>query len=147
MTRAGALALAALTVLLTSLTACTSSEEPAVPDRDIETVAAEARTLIDELAGKVGQSPEVQQDTITDCVPGDRDSGKDLIYNVRVTVEPGTLDRVRSEVAEEYEQDGWDVRPRGSDNTVFRKGQVTMGVTVFEDKGLAAVSGSGGCVR
>ena len=144
MIRAAALVLVAL---LTTLTACTSSKEPSVPDRDIETVAAEARTLIDELAGRVGQDPEVQQDTITDCVPGDRDSGKDLIYNVRVTVEPGTLDRVRSDVAEEYEQDGWDVRPRGSDNTVFRKGQVTMGVTVFEDKGLAAVSGSGGCVR
>lgn len=126
--------------------ACASDKEDDV-DRDIEQVADEARSLIDELAAQVGTEPEVRQDTITDCVPGDSDSGKDLIYTVRVKVPGDASTRLRDDVAPAYEADGWTVRLRGDTDLQLRRDNVTMGVTVFPDDGLAAVSGTGGCVR
>ena len=128
-------------------TAACGEREKDMNGRDIETVAAEARSYIDQLATAVGTDPEVQQDAITDCVPGQKESGKDLIYNVRVRVEPGALQRVLDDVAPDFEARGWDVRQRGEDEVVFRKDNITMGATIFPDHGLAAVSGSGGCVK
>ncbi len=128
------------------LTAACASDQDNV-DRDIEQVADEARSLIDELAAQVGTEPEVRQDTITDCVPGDSDSGKDLIYTVRVKVPGDASTRLRDDVAPAYEADGWTVRLRGDTDLQLRRDNVTMGVTVFPDDGLAAVSGTGGCVR
>lgn len=133
--------------------ACSISCAACAGDRDekdgrsIDSVAAEARGSIDELAAAVGTDPEVRQDTITDCVPGRRDSGKDLIYDVRVRVEPGALQRLLDEVAPELEAKGWDARQRGDSEVVFRRDNVIMGATVFPDQGLASVSGSGGCVK
>jgi outer membrane murein-binding lipoprotein Lpp len=117
------------------------------PDgQEVAAKADAARTQITRLAAAVGTDPEVQQDTITDCVPGRKDSGKDLIYNVRVTVERGVLRRVVDHVVPDFEARGWDVRRRGDDEVVFRKDDVTMGATIFADQGLATVSGTGGCV-
>ncbi|MRK00292.1 hypothetical protein GEV27_02035 [Aeromicrobium sp. S22] len=90
---------AVVLMCLLTMTACGDEEEKDMDGRSIDNVAQEARAFIDELAAAVGTDPAVQQDTITDCVPGQPDSGKDLIYNVRVSVGPGALQRVLDDVA------------------------------------------------
>ncbi len=143
--RQGAVAVAVAAAVLV-IGGCAGAGDDEV-ERDIERVAAQARSAIDELAAAVGTDPEVQQDVITDCVPGDKESGKDLVYDVRVKVAGDALAQVRGPVADRYRTEGWDVAERANQNTVFRKDGITMGVTVFPDDGLAAVSGTGGCVR
>ena len=117
-----------------------------VEDR-AEQVAADARSNMDALADRVGTDPEVTQDELSGCIPGRRDSGLDLIYNIAVTTEPGAMDRVLADVVPDYEADGWTVRQRGSDNIVFERDNVTMGARFSDDGTRATVGGSGGCVR
>jgi hypothetical protein len=116
-------------------------------EQEVAARADAARMQIDRLAAAVGTNPEVRQDTITDCVPGRRDSGRELIYNIRVTVKQGALRRLLDEVAPAFDTKGWDVRRRDDSEVVFQKNTITMGATIFADQGLATVSGSGGCVR
>jgi hypothetical protein len=132
---------------LMSTTGCGPQEDD-MDDKTIEAAAAQARADIDALAALLGTSPEVRQDVISDCIPGNDTSGKTLDYAVRVQVEAGTLRRLKTEVAEQYEADGWQVKLDPGTNSVrFAKGSETMGARVFEDRGSAVVSGSGGCVR
>jgi hypothetical protein len=133
-------------VLGLALGACGDKKEHQM--RTIDEVAAQARRDIDALAARLGSDPEVREDVITDCIPGRKDSGKDLIYTIHVTVKPGALDRLRSEIADELHSDGWTVKEdAGSDSVRFAKGGATMGASVWEDLGKASVGGSGGCVK
>lgn len=117
------------------------------PNRaEVNRVADEARTEIDRLAADVGSVAQVKQDNIGDCVPGDKDSGKDLIYALDLKVAPDALQQVRGPIADRYRADGWTVSARGEENTAFRKDNVTIGVDVFEN-GRAYISGTGGCVE
>lgn len=140
-----------LVLVLVAVSGCDKESGMELQER-AEARAAEARGYIDELARQVGSDPEVRQDVLTDCVPGQEDSGLDLIYTLHVTVEVGTADRLRGEIADHFEADGWTVKrdPVGDDGAVsvrFQKGTFTMGANVSEDVRWAAVSGSGGCVR
>lgn len=135
---------AAGAVLLCLVTAACTDSDDGSEMRDAETVAAEARAEIDDLAQRLGTDPEVRHDTLVDCEVGDEDAGKYLSYNVHVRVEPGTLERLRTEIAADYEADGWTVR-QDPEGTRFLKGQASIGAKVYEDKGGAAVFGSGGC--
>ena len=133
--------LIALAVGAALLTSCTSKEsDMAMTDE----VADQTRSTIDALAADVGRVTEVQMDTVTACVPGDDSSGEELVYALALEVEPGTLERVRGEIADRYRADGWEVYPRGSENTAFRRDGMTVGATVRAD-GTARVSGSSGC--
>src|SRR5690606_32034679 len=106
-----------------------------------------------DLAGRVGTAPEVVQDEMGDCVPGQEDSGIDLSYTVHVAVEAGAADRLRGEIADHFAAEGWEVKvdPVDPANQVvsirFAKDTFTMGAKVSEKSGRAAVGGSGGCVR
>ena len=145
------LCLASLLVALAAA-GCSSDEQRQMDLQErAEARAAEARAYIDELAAAVGSDPEVRQDVLTSCVPGDDDSGLDLIYTLHVTVAPGTIDRVRGEIADRFEADGWTIRRDPSDrdevSTRFLKGTFSIGANVNEKVGKAAVGGSGGCVR
>lgn len=134
---------------LLALAACGSDTEDDVAElKKAESVAAKARTDIDSLGAMVGSGAEVEDDTLTDCVPGDRQSGKMLSYGVRVQVTNDALDRLGTEVADRLEGEGWTVNREISSNRVrFQRGSSTIGATIFPDKGFAIVSGSGGCVR
>ncbi len=112
-----------------------------------EQVADDARTHIDALAERVGTDPQVTQDVLTDCIPGQRDSGLELIYSIDVTIEPDAMARISSDVAETYRDDGWDVRTRGRDEVVFERAGVTMSAIPAPSAGRASVGGTGGCVR
>lgn len=141
-----------LLVLTLGTTACSSEEDPVADTTQVDQVAAAARAAVDDLAARVGTDPETRQDVITDCVPGNKDSGRMLAYTLRVTVDDGAVDRLRGEIADELAADGWTVKPRPAGNassgeTVdFEKDGTTMGASIFVAKGYAAVSGSGGCV-
>lgn len=135
-------------LLVAGLTAGCSSEENDMSDATIEEVAAESKQHIDDLAALLGTDPQVQQETITDCVPGQRDSGKEALYTVQVSVEPGTLERVRREVVPAYEAEGWTFVERPDGESIdFTRGRHRVGASVWEDRGVAAVTGSGGCVE
>lgn len=116
--------------------------------KKIDKVAAQARTDIDALAAMIGTDPEIRQNDIGACIPGRDDSGKDLIYILHVKVKPGTLARLRGEIADNLQAKGWTPHPGPGDEEIsFTKGTTTMGARVWEDIHLAAVSGSGGCVK
>ena len=133
-------------VLGLALGACGDNKEDKM--RTIDEVAAQARHDIDALAARLGSDPEVREDVITDCTPGQKDSGKDLIYTIHVTIEPGAMDRLKGEIAEALRADGWTVKEdAGSESVRFAKGDATMGAVVWEDLGKASVGGSGGCVK
>lgn len=113
--------------------------------------AVEARVHIDDLASRVGTDPTVRQDKLTACVPGQDDSGLDLVYTLHVVVEPGAAERLKGEIAGHFASEGWTVK-RDADHgdlisVRFQKGTFTMGAKISEPDEWAAVSGSGGCVR
>jgi hypothetical protein len=127
---------------------CTSeADQRAELEERAEQVATEARTHMNALAREVGTEPEVTQDEITTCVPGQRDSGLELIYNIAVQTEPGAMERVLTEVAPRYEADGWAVRQRGDDEVVFESDTVLMSSLFSSDGTRATVGGTGGCVQ
>lgn len=145
--------LAAVVAVVLLAAGCTSAEEREQElQQRAEARAALARGLIDDLAAAVGTDLEVRQDVLTACVPGDDDSGLDLIYMLHVRVEAGAVDRVRGEIADRYEADGWTIRRDPSDDggevsTRFIRGTFSMGANISEESGRASVGGSGGCVR
>jgi hypothetical protein len=118
-----------------------------------EARATQARGHVDDLAGRVGTAPQVVQDELGDCVPGQEDSGIDLSYTVHVTVDEGAAERLRGEIADHFAAEGWEVKtdPVDPQNQVvsvrFAKDTFTMGAKVSQESGRAAVGGSGGCVK
>jgi hypothetical protein len=144
--RSPALATTILVIAAMTVSACTGKENT-VDMTNAEKVAVQARSAIDELAALVGSNPEVLDDTLTDCTPGDRDSGKILSYGVRVQVTDGAFTRLESEIADRFAAEDWTVKPSPSSNRVrFQRGSATIGATIAPEKGFAVVSGSGGCV-
>ena len=141
MTRAG---LSALLVVLLIAAGCGPDPEEIMHDQ--EEVARVARAEIDALADRLGTDPVVKQDTLTDCVPGDRSSGKSLIYIVHIKTPPGSLERLRTDIAAEYEEKGWRVE-EDPEGVSFYKGAMSIGANVAEELGGASVMGSGGCVN
>lgn len=134
----------ALLCLLTVACAEQSEEERADMTRNAEQVAAEARAEIDALAARLGTDPVVQQDALINCEFGQDDSGKFLSYILHVKVGPGALDRLRTEIAADYQDDGWTVR-QDPNGTRFLKDRTSLGAKVSKDMTLASVFGSGGC--
>lgn len=141
-----------VTVMLVALAfagGCQGGEDMDIAQR-AEDRAAEARGHIDDLADRLGPDKEVLTDDIGPCEPGD-DEGLDLVYSLRVPVDPGAADLLRGEIADELESEGWAVRrdaDQGEEVSVrFLRGTFSMGAIVDESAGLASVSGSGGCVR
>lgn len=139
---------AAVLISMAALAACGDKEDEMVDQERVESVAAEARASIDKLAALVGSRPQVQDDVMTDCVPGDRESGTMLSYGVKVSITDDALDRLSSEIADSFEGDGWTVKRETYSNRVrFQRGNATIGATIFPGRGFAVVSGSGGCVK
>ena len=138
-------------ITVTALAAC-GPKEDSMSQPTAEEVAATARAEVDALAHKLGTDPQVRQDALDDCTPGDRDSGKILSYIVRVQVAEGAIDRLRGEIAEDLAGQGWTVKidTNGAADTGesvrFQKGSATLGASVFDRDGYAVVLGSGGCV-
>lgn len=135
-----------IAALVFALSSCGNNQED--PVNKIDEVAAQARTDIDALAAMVGTEPEVKFEKITACDPGRDDSGKEFDYIVHVKVKPGTLARLKGEIADDLAAKGWTPHPGPGDEEIsFTKGRTTIGATVWEDIKLASVSGSGGCVK
>lgn len=147
------LTLISLALCALVLSGCGKQEDDMERQERAEARATEARGYIDDLASRVGTSPQVVQDELLDCVPGQDDSGIDLSYTVHVTVRDGAADRLRGEVAEHFAGQGWEVKPGTSDpeggsvSVRFAKDTFTMAANVNESTGRAAVIGSGGCVK
>ena len=142
------LARAAVVILLAFGTAAMGGCDhgPAETSRGPEEVARVVRAEIDALADRLGTDPVVKQDTLTDCVPGDRSSGKSLIYIVHIKTPPGSLKRLRTDIAAEYGEKGWRVE-EDPEGVSFYKGAISIGANVAEELGGASVMGSGGCVN
>ena len=130
--------------ILTAACGEPSEEERAKVTNRAEQVAAEARAEIDALTARLGTHPVVQQDALVNCEFGQDDSGKYLLYAVDVTIQPGSLRRLKGEIADAYAADGWTVRQE-DDGARFLKDRTSLGAHVYEDIGLARVGGSGGC--
>ncbi|MBC9226744.1 hypothetical protein GL325_10435 [Aeromicrobium sp. 636] len=145
-------ALVALMLCGIALSGCGKEDDMDLQDR-AEARAVEARAHVDDLAQRLGTDPEVVQDEITTCVPGQDDSGLDLIYTVHVTTGVDAAERLPGDIAEHFAAEGWQVkrdhREPGSDEVSLRftKGTFTMGANLNTSNGRAAVGGSGGCVR
>ena len=143
-----ALVLGALTVAML-LTACNEEDDMGLQER-AEERAAQARAHVDDLARRVGQDPEIRMDELTDCIPGQEDSGIDLVYIVRVQT-VGDSERVLDDVSNQMASEGWRVvRDPDSGGTVkarFGKDGFSMGARISTSSGLATISGTGGCVQ
>ena len=109
-------------------------------------VAQEARGYVDELAGMVGSNPRVLQDVLTNCVPGDKSSGKELIYFVGVSTKTGAKARLLGEIRAEWESRGWTARTGGATDLRLQKGSFSIGAEISPEDGRASVGGGGGCV-
>lgn len=127
-----------------TLSSCTDDPEETMKSQ--EEVATAARAEVDALAARLGTNPVVKQDVLTDCVPGNNDSGKELIYTLHIEVEPGALDRLKGEIAHEYEANGWTVR-QDSDGASFDKDETSIGSIADNNDTVASVFGSGACVE
>lgn len=131
------------------MTACNEEDEMGLQER-AEERAAEARAHVDDLANRVGETGEVLMDELTDCVPGQEDSGIDLVYKLRVQTE-GDPEQLLDDVSGQMASEGWQVkRDPAADGTVsarFGKDGFSMSARVSTSSGLATVSGSGGCVQ
>jgi hypothetical protein len=145
--RAAAIAVL-IAVLTTALGGCGSDGEEGSPMEadQVEQVAREARGYIDQVAAALGRDPEVKQDTITDCVPGDSDSGKSLIYAVHVQTQ-GDKESLLASLREDWEAQGWSVEAGGSTDVALSKDRYSIAVTISDQTGRAAVIGGGGCVE
>ncbi|GAA3546426.1 hypothetical protein AFL01nite_28080 [Aeromicrobium flavum] len=66
--------------------------------------------MVDDLAVRVGSSPEVRFDESPDCVPGQEDSGLDPSDTVHVTTEAAAVHRLTGEIADDLDADGWTVK-------------------------------------
>jgi hypothetical protein len=118
-----------------------------VDGTDMDEIAQETRGYVDDLAGMVGEDREVVQDTVTDCVPGDRDSGKEVLYNLQVSTGPGAKERLLGEIREAWESRGWTAEPGGAVDLRLSKDPFRMGATISSDGSRASVGGSSGCVE
>ena len=118
-----------------------------------EARAAESRAYIDDIASRVGTNPDVVEDEMLDCVPGQDDSGIDPSYTVHLQVDDGAGERLRGEIADHFAAQGWEVTRDPIDpvkkqvSVRFAKDPFTMVAKVSNSSGRAAVGGSGGCVR
>jgi len=149
-----AVRLLALGLAVLVLAGCQSdAEREADLERRVEERAAQSRELIDDLAARVGTSPEVRQDEVADCVPGQDDSGRQPTYTVGVTIHPDAVARLTGEIADDLAADGWTVKrdPVDPENKVvsvrFAKDVFTMGVRISEETKVATVGGSSECIR
>lgn len=142
-----------IVVLSSATSACSTKDDSMTGEQRIQEVAAAARADIDALAAQIGTDPEITQDDIGDCTPGNSNSGQSLSYGVHVTVEdPQTaVDPLRGEISDQLAADDWAVTPdsTGSPNTgetvLFQKYATTMGASIFMEKQYASIGGSGGC--
>jgi len=140
----------ALSVVL--LAGCQSAaERQADLERRAEERAARAREYIDDLATRVGTSATVLQNEMATCDPSS-DDGLDLIYALRVEIDASAPDRLRGEIADHFEAEGWEVRRDSDDSDSqrvrirFLKPPYSMGADISVEHGVASVGGSGGCV-
>jgi hypothetical protein len=117
-----------------------------VDETDMDEIAQETRGYVDDLARMVGEDREVVQDTVTDCVPGDSDSGKEVLYNLRVTTGPDAEERLLGEIRKTWESRGWSAEPGGVVDLRLSKDSFRMGATLSTDGSRASVGGSSGCV-
>jgi hypothetical protein len=141
-----------ITVAIAALlltTGCTEEDGMDLQQR-AEARAAEARVHVDDLANRVGETREVLMDELTDCVPGQEDSGIDLVYKLRVQTE-GDPEQLLDDVSGQMAGEGWEItRDPAGDGTVsarFGKDGFSMSTRVSTSSGLATISGSGGCVQ
>ncbi|MTB89268.1 hypothetical protein H9L21_10105 [Aeromicrobium senzhongii] len=143
--------LIAALVVCVSLSGC--GESGSELEKRAEGRADETRTLVDDLAARVGTNPEVKQDATLDCVPGQDDSGLNPTYTVHVATDDTSAARLTSEVADELDAEGWTVKRDSVDPSAeevevrFAKGEFNVGVLINQEAGRASVGGSGGCVR
>ncbi len=145
--------LVALAICGALLSGCGKEEDGMEQQERAEARAAQTRAHIDDLAARVGTAPQVVQDEIGDCVPGQEDSGLNPTYTVHVTTDDTSVDRLTGEVADHFAAEGWTVKrdpvdPEDGEVSVrFAKEEFNMGAQISEKAGRAAVGGSGGCVK
>lgn len=132
-----------------AVTGCGKEDEMDLQER-AEARAAEARTHIDDLAALVGETTEILMDELTTCIPGQDDSGIDLVYKLGVDTE-GDPEQIITDVSDQMEKKGWRVvRDPDGDGDVsarFGKDGFSMGARISTRSGLATVGGTGGCVQ
>lgn len=147
------LTLIALAICAVVLSSCGKEEDGMELEQRAEARAAELRTHVDDLAGRIGTDPEVKQDEKADCVPGQEDSGLNPTYTVHVSTDDTSVARLTGDVADHFAAEGWTVKrdpvnaDNGQVNVRFAKGEFSMGARISEKSGRASVGGSGGCVR
>ncbi len=123
-----------------------SPEDIAERQKRAEQGAVIMRAEVDAFARAIGTAPETQQDTLQFCELFIESSGLSLSYILHVKIDPGTLDRVKTDVAEEWEKEGWAVEQL-SNGIQLQRGHAAMIAFVYEDIGRASVLGSTGCFK
>lgn len=143
-------------VLLTicALTACTNGDPKGTSvNEEAEALLKQrvdrVRDTVDGLAQRLeGEDVQVLREVVTDCIPGREDLGRSLIYSLRMTVPPGTLDRLRGEIADKYEAEGWKAnRNRRDDALLLQNGEGSITALVDEADGQARIVSGSRCVE
>lgn len=135
-----------LTVAVGVLVGCSSSSAPSSADGDSSMTKDEARAevheRVDEFAERIGTITETRADGPASLDPNVRYISHD--YRVRVDIEPGALERLRGEIADDMREHGWTVHDDMPRNPMINltKDDRTMVASVFEDKGHASVRGA-----
>jgi hypothetical protein len=139
-------------VCLLGLGGCGDGKESDMDQQErAEQRAVQTRAEVDDLVDRIGGTGvEVTEDGFEDCDPQDPDAGLLHNYGVRFTVGDDAIARLRGEVADALEADGWTVRRdepgNGEVSVRFLKGEASMGAIVSTQTPNATAGGSGGCV-
>lgn len=119
-------------------------EPPELPS--LEQVTQTTKRDIDALAELLGSQASVRQEFVGDCEPHQPEKGKNFTYQVHVQIQPGTLARLRGEIAADLAAQGWTVKRDPDESVRFAKDGANMGASVWEDVAMAAVGGTSACV-
>ncbi|WP_332667408.1 hypothetical protein [Aeromicrobium sp.] len=117
-----------------------------------EAAAEKNRQHVDDLVERLGGvGAKVVGDDIIDCDPQDPDAGLLHNYTVRFTAPEGAETRLKGEVADALEAEGWTVR-RDPDtereiSLRFLRDGTSLGAKLAVHSDGATAGGSSGCVR
>jgi hypothetical protein len=144
-----------LAIVLAAMVALGGCDSGKGDDMDVkdraEAAAAKNRQHVDDLVERLGGTEvKVVGDDIIDCDPQHPDAGLLHNYTVRFTAPKDAASRLKGEVADALEGDGWTVR-RDPDtereiSVRFLRGEASLGASLAVGSDGATAGGSTGCV-
>jgi hypothetical protein len=144
--------LAIVLAALVALGGCDGSKGDSMDVQErAEAAAVKNRQHVDDLVERIGGlGAKVVGDDIIDCDPQDPDAGLLHNYSVRFTAPEGAEARLKGEVADALEAEGWTVR-RDPDtereiSVRFLRDGTSLGASLAVESDGGTAGGSSGCI-